>query len=92
MPGTWSFEDLKARVMDGSIDTVLVCFVDMQGLFIGKNINLPSDGVGFTQHAQRRPDGALCASVEKPVFGRRPCDASLMPLTSLAGTGGKFTL
>jgi len=30
MPGTLSFETLKTRVADGSVDTVLACLVDMQ--------------------------------------------------------------
>jgi len=36
MPGTLSFDDLKTRVADGAIDTVLVCLVDMQGRLMGK--------------------------------------------------------
>jgi glutamine synthetase len=39
MPGTLSFDDLKTRVSDGSIDTVLVCFVDMQGRLMGKRFH-----------------------------------------------------
>ncbi|MEP5631005.1 MAG: glutamine synthetase family protein [Tateyamaria sp.] len=39
MPGTLSFEDLKSRVSDGTIDTVLVCFVDMQGRLMGKRFH-----------------------------------------------------
>ncbi|WP_343564690.1 glutamine synthetase family protein [Kiloniella sp. b19] len=34
-----SFEDLKARVDDGSVDTVLVCLVDMQGRLMGKRFH-----------------------------------------------------
>jgi glutamine synthetase len=36
MPGNLSFDQLKTAVTDGAIDTVLVCFVDMQGRLIGK--------------------------------------------------------
>ncbi len=39
MPGTLSFDDLKARVSEGAIDTVLVCFVDMQGRLMGKRFH-----------------------------------------------------
>lgn len=39
MPGTLSFDDLKSRVADGSIDTVLTCFVDMQGRLTGKRFH-----------------------------------------------------
>ncbi|KAJ04212.1 glutamine synthetase family protein [Sulfitobacter mediterraneus] len=34
-----NFDDLKARVSDGSIDTVLACFVDMQGRLMGKRFH-----------------------------------------------------
>lgn len=36
MAGTLSFDQLKAMVSDGSVDTVLACAVDMQGRLIGK--------------------------------------------------------
>ncbi|KMK66209.1 glutamine synthetase family protein [Puniceibacterium sp. IMCC21224] len=39
MPGTLSFDDLKSRVADGTIDTVLVCMVDMQGRLMGKRFH-----------------------------------------------------
>ncbi|MEH6522663.1 glutamine synthetase family protein [Sulfitobacter sp.] len=45
MPGLLSFDDLKARVADGSIDTVLACFVDMQGRLMGKRFH----GVNFVE-------------------------------------------
>jgi len=47
MPGIWTFEDLKAAVADGSIDTVLVCFVDMQGRLMGKRFH----GRNFVDHS-----------------------------------------
>ena len=40
-----SFEQLKSKVTDGSIDTVLVCFVDMQGRLMGKRFH----GVNFVE-------------------------------------------
>ena len=39
MPGTLTFDDLKIRVEDGRIDTVLVCLVDMQGRLMGKRFH-----------------------------------------------------
>ena len=45
MPGTLSFEDLKSAVSDGTIDTVLACFPDMQGRLMGKRFH----AVNFVQ-------------------------------------------
>ncbi|WP_040819432.1 glutamine synthetase family protein [Litoreibacter arenae] len=39
MPCTLSFEDLKTQTKDGTIDTVLVCMVDMQGRLMGKRFH-----------------------------------------------------
>jgi glutamine synthetase len=39
MAGNLTFEDLKAAVRSGAIDTVLVCFPDMQGRLIGKRFH-----------------------------------------------------
>lgn len=39
MPGLMSFDDLKSHVADGSIDTVLVCSIDMQGRLMGKRFH-----------------------------------------------------
>lgn len=39
MPGTLSFDDLKSRVRAGTIDTILVCMVDMQGRLMGKRFH-----------------------------------------------------
>jgi len=39
MPGPMTFDDLKSHVSDGSIDTVLACFVDMQGRWMGKRFH-----------------------------------------------------
>jgi glutamine synthetase len=39
MHGHWSFDELKSRVSAGEIDTVLACFVDMQGRLIGKRFH-----------------------------------------------------
>jgi glutamine synthetase len=37
----FGFEELKAAVASGEIDTVLVCMVDMQGRLIGKRFHAP---------------------------------------------------
>jgi glutamine synthetase len=34
-----TFDDLKSQVADGSVDTVLACFVDMQGRLMGKRFH-----------------------------------------------------
>ena len=39
MPGPLTFDALKAAAKDGSIDTVLVCLIDMQGRLMGKRIH-----------------------------------------------------
>ena len=36
MPGNLSFSDLKKAVAAGTIDTVIVAMVDMQGRLVGK--------------------------------------------------------
>ena len=39
MSGILSFDDLKAQVASGDVDTVLVCLVDMQGRLMGKRFH-----------------------------------------------------
>ena len=39
MPGTLSFSELKNHVKKGTVDTVLVCLVDMQGRLMGKRFH-----------------------------------------------------
>lgn len=39
MPQILSFDALKAQVVEGAVDTVLVCFVDMQGRLMGKRFH-----------------------------------------------------
>ncbi len=39
MPRTLSIDDLKTAVAEGTIDTVLVCLVDMQGRLMGKRFH-----------------------------------------------------
>ena len=49
MPGLLSFDDLKTQVAEGSIDTVLACFVDMQGRLMGKRFH----AVNFVETSYR---------------------------------------
>jgi glutamine synthetase len=39
MPGLMTFDELKASVADGFVDTVLACFVDIQGRLMGKRFH-----------------------------------------------------
>ncbi len=39
MPGNLTFDGLKSAVKDGSVDTVLACFPDMQGRLMGKRFH-----------------------------------------------------
>ncbi|MBW4707163.1 glutamine synthetase family protein [Roseobacter sp. YSTF-M11] len=47
MRGTLSFDHLKSQVSDGTIDTVLVCAVDMQGRLMGKRFH----AANFVDHS-----------------------------------------
>jgi len=47
MSGSLSFDDLKSLVSDGSVDTVLVCLVDMQGRLMGKRFH----AANFVEHS-----------------------------------------
>lgn len=40
MAGMLSFDELKTRAADGTLDTVLVCLVDMQGRLMGKRFHI----------------------------------------------------
>jgi len=40
MTGTLTLEDLREAVDRGEIDTVVVCFPDMQGRLVGKRITM----------------------------------------------------
>ncbi|MEM7302840.1 MAG: glutamine synthetase family protein [Pseudomonadota bacterium] len=40
MPGLLSFDELKVMASEGTIDTVLVCLVDMQGRLMGKRFHV----------------------------------------------------
>ena len=47
MAGILSFDELKAHVADRTLDTVLVCFVDMQGRLMGKRFHAQN----FIEHS-----------------------------------------
>ncbi|MEM7068998.1 MAG: glutamine synthetase family protein [Pseudomonadota bacterium] len=47
MSGTLTFDALKAHVNEGTIDTVLVCLVDMQGRLMGKRFQAQN----FIEHS-----------------------------------------
>lgn len=47
MAGILSFDDLKAEVASGAIDTVLVCIADMQGRLCGKRFH----AANFVEHS-----------------------------------------
>ena len=38
MPGNLERKELESKIVDGSIDTVLVVFPDLQGRFMGKRV------------------------------------------------------
>ncbi|WP_120504589.1 glutamine synthetase family protein [Sulfitobacter mediterraneus] len=95
-----NFDDLKARVSDGSIDTVLACFVDMQGRLMGKRFH----AVNFveTSYAETHccnyllatdldmatPDGYASTSWESGYgdYVMQPDMATIRPVPWLEGT------
>ncbi|KIN76060.1 glutamine synthetase family protein [Sulfitobacter mediterraneus] len=95
-----NFDDLKARVSDGSIDTVLACFVDMQGRLMGKRFH----AVNFveTSYAETHccnyllatdlematPDGYASTSWESGYgdYVMQPDLATIRPVPWLEGT------
>jgi len=100
MPGTLTFDDLKSCVADGSIDTVLVCFVDMQGRLTGKRFH----GVNFVETSfeethccnyllatdleMATPDGYASTSWEKGYgdYVMKPDLSTIRPVPWLDGT------
>jgi glutamine synthetase len=100
MPGPLSFDDLKARVADDTIDTVLACFVDMQGRLMGKRFH----AVNFVETSYREthccnyllatdlematPDGYASTSWEKGYgdYVMRPDLDTIRPVPWLEGT------
>ncbi|MDW4499683.1 glutamine synthetase family protein [Sulfitobacter sp. D35] len=100
MPGTLSFEDLKAQVKDGTIDTVLVCAVDMQGRLMGKRFH----AANFVEHSHEEthccnyllatdlematPDGYASTSWRAGYgdYVMKPDLSTIRPVPWLAGT------
>lgn len=95
-----TFDTLKAAVADGSIDTVLVCFVDMQGRLTGKRFH----AANFVEHSHAEthccnyllatdlematPPGYAATSWEKGYgdYVMRPDLDTLRPVPWLDGT------
>jgi len=95
-----SFDDLKTHVSDGTVDTVLVCFVDMQGRLMGKRFHAGHfiDGAYAETHCcnyllatdlmMATPDGYASTSWERGYgdYVMKPDLATLRPLPWLDGT------
>ena len=100
MPKTLTFDDLKSQVADGSIDTVLACFVDMQGRLMGKRFH----AVNFVESSYKEthccnyllatdlematPDGYASTSWQSGYgdYVMKPDLATIRPVTWLEGT------
>ena len=94
------FETLKAMVEKGEIDTVLVCFVDMQGRLMGKRFH----GANFVEHSYAEthccnyllatdlematPDGYAATSWQKGYgdYVMKPDLSTIRPVPWLDGT------
>ncbi|MGZ2256454.1 glutamine synthetase family protein [Roseobacter sp. A03A-229] len=100
MAGTLSFEQLKSQVVEGVIDTVLVCFVDMQGRLMGKRFH----AANFIDHSHAEthccnyllatdlematPDGYASTSWQAGYgdYVMRPDLSTIRPMPWLEGT------
>ena len=94
------FETLKTMVAEGAIDTVLVCFVDMQGRLMGKRFH----AANFVQHSYAEthccnyllatdlematPEGYAASSWEKGYgdYVMKPDLSTIRPVPWLDGT------
>ncbi len=97
---TMSFADLKTAVAEGTVDTVLVCLVDMQGRLLGKRFHAQN----FIDHAWEEthccnyllatdlematPDGYAATSWQAGYgdYMMKPDLATLRPMPWLEGT------
>ncbi|MGJ8616401.1 MAG: glutamine synthetase family protein [Sulfitobacter sp.] len=100
MPGSLSFDDLKTRVAEGTIDTVLVCLVDMQGRLMGKRYHAQAfvDSGHNETHCctyllatdleMATPDGYASTSWEQGYgdYTMKPDLSTLRPVPWLEGT------
>lgn len=100
MSGLLSFENLKTQVTNGDVDTVLMCFVDMQGRLMGKRFQAHY----FIQSAYKEshccnyllatdldmatPEGYASASWEQGYgdYVMKPDLSSIRPMPWLEGT------
>jgi len=100
MPGPLTFDDLKKQITAGDVDTVLVCFVDMQGRLMGKRFH----ALNFIESAYREthccnyllatdlematPDGYASTSWERGYgdYVMKPDLETIRPMPWLEGT------
>jgi glutamine synthetase len=95
-----TFEELKSQIIDGDIDTILVCFVDMQGRLMGKRFHAEaflevSDGETHccnyllaTDLEMATPEGYASTSWESGYgdYVMKPDLSTLRPMPWLEGT------
>ena len=100
MPGMISFEELKAEAESGAVDTVLVCFVDMQGRLMGKRFHVSNflEGAHEETHCcnyllatdleMATPDGYASTSWRQGYgdYVMKPDLSTLRPMPWLEGT------
>ena len=104
MPGILSFDELKSAVVGGTLDTVLVCFPDMQGRLMGKRfhaVNFVESGFEETHCCNyllatdlemATPDGYAATSWEKGYgdYVMKPDLATIRMVPWLEGTAMVF--
>ncbi|MBW4983291.1 glutamine synthetase family protein [Mameliella sp. CS4] len=100
MPGPMTFDDLKAQVSSGEVDTVLACIVDMQGRLMGKRFHAAHfvnsaweethccNYLLATDLMMATPEGYAATSWEKGYgdYVMKPDLATLRPMPWLEGT------
>lgn len=100
MPGPLTFDDLKKQVTAGDVDTVLVCFVDMQGRLMGKRFHAQNfiesaynethccNYLLATDLEMATPDGYASTSWEKGYgdYVMKPDLETIRPMPWLDGT------
>ncbi len=100
MPGPMTFDDLKAQVSSGEVDTVLACIVDMQGRLMGKRFHAGHFVAGAweethccnyllaTDLEMATPEGFAATSWSKGYgdYVMKPDLTTLRPLPWLEGT------
>ena len=100
MTAALTFDALKGRAAQGSIDTVLVCFVDMQGRLMGKRFHVSNfidsaheethccDYLLATDLEMATPDGYASSSWQRGYgdYVMKPDLSTLRPMPWLEGT------